>query len=1246
MVIHLKRKLVFFALLLSYSYLLFAQPEKRALFSVPNTASLGIFGQIPTDHFTGLPQVNIPIYEFKSRDLSVPFTLSYHAGSVKPSTYPGWVGLGWNLQAGGVITRIQNDLPDEYISYTTGIRPKGFFYFYNALSGSNWADANVLNAEFDTLYGNNAYKAERRDKAPDEFQFNFLGMSGSLFMGQDGKWKLKTNQGLDFLVEMEVGPYALREAGAQQPSMIKNCITRFTLTAGNGTKYVFGDDKASITACQGPGSKYFNGVDSNAIEFNRMGVGGGDCFSRDGGTVPTSWYLTKIISITGDEIKLEYKRYGYQVISTGSSFGSEYNITNVNISINPKSSRTVVPFNDQVYIVDPVFLSKISGANGYVEFNNSKANILDYQLFGNPYNFVWQELKDAYYYEVFYSDNNSFPKSTWMKLDEIVVKNNNNQKVYSYAFNYNETPTDRLYLSSIKTKDAVGNETPPYSFQYYYPDGLNNVPYSTLKVDHAGYYNGVDPVLNLFPGTIYYSNDYSSSGNIMAFFPPSMAATYTSRREPVQEAMKSGILKKIVYPTSGNTEFIYESHNYSKAVKELPLSVEEISSNKLAGGLRIKKIISQADFNAPTQSKEYFYVRDYVNNDLRSSGVLNGPEPKYVEDEIIDNSPYYTLNYRIWSSNYKTPNHFTNGSHVNYTSVTEVNADGGFTIYNFSNQDNGYLNKPHVLGITTNPKPFNENAILRSSNLELERGLLLSEKIYRKDTLLLKKVDYEYNNDASRFNVFVKRYYYDTKNVYDGSAFAIGNEGVVSKPFILHLSTLIATQNFIHYPFLKKITETLYNQNGGNPIVTVTDFTYDQYRNLKSEVALNSKNEAIMTSYNYANDDVPGLDATALEGKNTMVVGHIVSIPLEKTITRNNFNISRTRTNYKFWGNAGTYLVRPVSQEIQLGSHSAEKREEFNNYDLYGNITSHNKVQDYAVSYQWGYKNVYPIAKVINAKDTYRKYTKRLPSTGSGNFAWGPGVFTSQTTTFNHVRTGNITIAVGFGSGPANGMSMLMNYTLKVSGAIVRSGTVCVGNPQSTCSYQSSVTYTNMPAGTYTLDAWNISDYSIGATGFYSYESYNDVETNEGLKGFFHTSFEEEDGNSTDGDAKTGRKSKTNGYTKSLTDLTNGSYLLTYWQKSGGIWNLQKSSVSVTANAYTINLTGQVDEVRLYPTKAQMTTYTYDPLIGMTSACDINNRVTYYEYDRFGRLLHVRDEKKNILKKYCYNYQGQPVSCN
>lgn len=124
---------------------------------------------------------------------------------------------------------------------------------------------------------------------------------------------------------------------------------------------------------------------------------------------------------------------------------------------------------------------------------------------------------------------------------------------------------------------------------------------------------------------------------------------------------------------------------------------------------------------------------------------------------------------------------------------------------------------------------------------------------------------------------------------------------------------------------------------------------------------------------------------------------------------------------------------------------------------------------------------------------------------------------------------------------------------------------------------------------------------------------------------------------------------------------SSGTYIVSYWSANGyynvnsssatagptkGIWTYyQHRVVNPASGTITISGTGSIDEVRLYPEGAQMTTYTYDPLIGMTSKCEANSRITYYEYDKFNRLSIIRDQNSNVIKKICYNYHGQPEEC-
>jgi hypothetical protein len=119
-------------------------------------------------------------------------------------------------------------------------------------------------------------------------------------------------------------------------------------------------------------------------------------------------------------------------------------------------------------------------------------------------------------------------------------------------------------------------------------------------------------------------------------------------------------------------------------------------------------------------------------------------------------------------------------------------------------------------------------------------------------------------------------------------------------------------------------------------------------------------------------------------------------------------------------------------------------------------------------------------------------------------------------------------------------------------------------------------------------------------------------------------------------------------------------YAVSYWSDNGAKNVSGFSSIAGrTVNGFTyyehkinavtsitISGTGNIDELRLYPVTARMVSQTYNPLIGMSSQCDANNRISYYEYDSFNRLAIIRDQDGKVLKKICYNYSGQAEDCN
>ncbi|MBS1506685.1 MAG: hypothetical protein JSS79_08570 [Bacteroidetes bacterium] len=88
-------------------------------------------------------------------------------------------------------------------------------------------------------------------------------------------------------------------------------------------------------------------------------------------------------------------------------------------------------------------------------------------------------------------------------------------------------------------------------------------------------------------------------------------------------------------------------------------------------------------------------------------------------------------------------------------------------------------------------------------------------------------------------------------------------------------------------------------------------------------------------------------------------------------------------------------------------------------------------------------------------------------------------------------------------------------------------------------------------------------------------------------------------------------------------------------------WNLYQYTFTAAASALvTVNGT-MLDEVRLSPSTAIMETYSYKPFVGVASKADPNNMVTYFNYDKSGRLISLSDFKGNVLKTYEYHYQQQ-----
>ncbi len=130
--------------------------------SSPTTSALAEYGNFPVNLSNGIPNVSIPLYTLKGDGLELPLSLSYHSGGIQIDEISSWVGLGWSLNAGGVITRSIASRPDE-----TSIG-----YMDNA------DEINTAITSDDMPTGLLQTIAGGSDGDPDIFNYNFAGYTG------------------------------------------------------------------------------------------------------------------------------------------------------------------------------------------------------------------------------------------------------------------------------------------------------------------------------------------------------------------------------------------------------------------------------------------------------------------------------------------------------------------------------------------------------------------------------------------------------------------------------------------------------------------------------------------------------------------------------------------------------------------------------------------------------------------------------------------------------------------------------------------------------------------------------------------------------------------------------------------------------------------------------------------------------------------------------------------------------------
>jgi len=1144
----------------------------------PNAAALGKYGEIPISLYSGIPNINIPIYTLKGRDIEVPISLSYHAGGVRVEEIASWVGIGWSLNAGGVITRSIRGMPDDVLGgffgnrvNTTALAKK---YINNPSIGTSFQIGNG-NASNDDLLLLDSYKANTQDGAPDIFYFNFGKYSGQFFMNESGQFV--------------VSPLSALKVEYATSNLNNNRISRWILTTPDGTRYVFG----------------------NSLDGSRLAIENNDS-PTPWPVSTTGWYLLEIYSPNNDIITLNYTNVSYTYTNRSSE------VLNVIVQQSDIGAPGALPFKDNRLVINHMTvprLTSISSANGTVTFGAG-------------------------------ADRTDLPGEKPLANVNLYTSGEAINPLKKWLFFYDYS-TNRLTLDSVSEYSGVG-QISGQTHRFVYNGALPNPDPNGTAInsqDLWGYYNGVPN--SVLPQGISVSTPSYGTVTING-----------ADRHSDETYMKAGTLSKIIYPTGGYTSFDFEANKFFTLASnasipqagvgrapgvnigynqtadtvftiaypdpntgrvQLTGTVHAISSgcpfdnvgfsqcynaqiqgingtafgpydlkegafsytllpgtyklqiqgnstsgqsnnrfylyvnyteypppsggmsttmiNLPVGGLRILRM-TNFDGVSPSITK---YLYNKFSDTVSSAVMVNQPSPyanifrEYlatcfgteVGPSFVEGSTDY-LQVRSYPLIPLMP---TQGSPVGYQNVTQMdgeNGENGKVEYTFTTA-NDYPDEIKDL------KPYPPIC-----GFDWRRGLLTKSVTYKNSNGVFFPVEMKSNHyingvgQTIGYGITAEADIHESINAQDGVSCIPG--AVTGNDYFVGAFRTISEQQY-----LQSDTTWTYDQNTPSFYVqNINTYTYDTtlgHYQLLTKKSTNSKGQIVESDYQHPQDvTLTGYMETA---RQQLISKFMLTPVLDEKFSRNGITVKETKNNYKVFNNN---LALPESVELRIGNNASERRVEFLRYNNYGMLTQQHKAGDVLNTYIWDYSQAYPIASVVNADSGNIAYTS-FEGDGSGNW-------TMPDTNRNRV------------------FSLTGGQSYDLSGAKTISATVGSGFP-------------------YIVSYWSRNGSII-------------VKAN---------------------GAQVGVK---------VTGSTRQGW--TYYEH---LLPTGTTTVSVSASSATI------DELRLYPSGGQMTTYTYTPLLGLTSQCDVSNHPAYFEYDTLGRLRDIKDQDGNVIKTIDYHYKGQ-----
>jgi len=972
----------------------------------PNASAITKSGNIPISQSTGIPQVGIPVYTWSGGNFGINMTISldYHAGGIKVDEMASNVGLGWSLNAGGVVSRTVRGVYDEL---------PGDGFLYRSMPSSNTEGNGTVNTPHpDRLF----YRMNSGliDTQNDIFNFSFNGRSGSFVLGRNNDILLLDQSRLKiekFITQVNNKPV----------------ISKFVITDEMGYQYLFEDYEITNTGKYGYQSSH-----------------------------TSSWFLTKVFNPAGtDYIQLEYENTllaNHQIsysqttaipvtndglgLSANMGGASSVNINGkrlkkitfpddntVNFIYNP-TIRQDIPTGSSDNLLQKIIVSKNGLSFGFLLTQDyslgGRATLLSVQQFGTMESNVLKP------YLLEYVSSPALPQ-----------RFNNNKDHWGY---YNSNPANDLIPHEYFR--APGGQYPPFReflggnrdtdpervkagslTKITYPTGgytvfemeantatdnwLNQnetvtvqAPPFTDRSTSGGVSSSANPSATIpftFQGENNTSTDFTIKGN-----PSATACTSSGCGIKFEFYNSSGqlvVTKTLPFP-SGDVNQQTISFSITNLTKDATYTVKcytlnlsgyddyveigwrEInagSSSQIVlshvqpyvGGLRAKKITDYLPNTVvPATVREYQYV---LEDGTTSSGSL-GFRPVYTYltdydykyDETLNESPTYHTGYgyivRTSSSVNDLP--AINGSPVTYRRIIEKNGQNGVYIGKTIRTFTSFADQPPTV-LESFPSTPAEYA-------NWNYGLLKSEEFYDANNIPLKKIENTYNSVVDNYSSNPTRVE-NFRSISIAPVQFLSPKAPEETPLVFHINPQQDPYYFLMSSFtpiagrseLIKNTVTDYSPNN-QAVAVITTNTYDPvYYYLKQSSILNSKNIELKTLYNYPNDMVSAGEDVAVY--NGMLSRNIIKPVITETLFTDATQTFLRKTKYRNWSGG---LYAPETVITKTLAFPEETRLRYIQYDSHGAPVSLQKENGPPMAYIWGYGGNHLVAQLSNADYT------------------------------------------------------------------------------------------------------------------------------------------------------------------------------------------------------------------------------------------------------------------------------------